>query len=506
MTDRAGAPADRAGSAAGTCCAENVHRLGDALQRTHDLDGLLTTVLAAAASATEATRATAWLVEGGSVVARVALPDDRDPRLGAAPAADRRRRWPGEVAGDGTAAYGSGHGDASTPARRAGDGGAAQARAPRRSACCVVERDPSAARRYTDEDEETLVSLAGPAGIAVDNVLLHREAQRLSVTDPLTGAGNLRHMTTTLAREVERATRFERAAGAAAARPRPLQARSTTRYGHTVGDAVLRELARRLHEQRPRGRHASPATAARSSSSSLPRPTPRAPRAWPTRICEAVRDEPFIVGEDTVPVTVSVGVASLPDHGIASGDAGARGRRGALRRQARRPRPLARSAAGLSARLSRLGRDEPPDYRLAAGAQERAGAVARPSSPPPASAPGSCRPPRRRPRRCCRSSTSRPSSTSSRRPSRAGLDDVLMITGRNKRAARGPLRPRLPSSRRRSRPRATPTGSPRSSESSDLADHPLRPPGRPARASATRCCWPRSTSATSRSPSCSATT
>jgi GGDEF domain-containing protein len=108
----------------------------------------------------------------------------------------------------------------------------------------VVERDPQEPAFDTD-DEAMLVSLAGPAGIAVDNVLLHREAQRLSVTDPLTGAGNLRHMTTTLAREVERATRFDR----------PLALllldldhfkRVNDTYGHTVGDAVLRELSRRM--------------------------------------------------------------------------------------------------------------------------------------------------------------------------------------------------------------------------------------------------------------------
>ena len=43
---------------------DNVQRLGDALQRTHDLDGLLATVCAISASTTESVRATAWLVEG----------------------------------------------------------------------------------------------------------------------------------------------------------------------------------------------------------------------------------------------------------------------------------------------------------------------------------------------------------------------------------------------------------------------------------------------------------
>jgi two-component system cell cycle response regulator len=294
---------------------ENVHRLGDALQRTHDLDGLLTTVLAAAADATSATRATAWLVEGGSVVARVPYPMTQT--RGSVPRLPIGTSLAGEVAQDGQPRRtGMGHADASTSL-----GGVAMAAPLKRGTSTVgvllVEREPSAAE-FTDEDEETLVSLAGPAGIAVDNVLLHREAQRLSVTDPLTGAGNLRHMTTTLAREVERATRFER----------PLALllldldhfkRVNDTFGHTVGDAVLRELARRLHEC---VREVD--TVARYGGEEFviicPETDAEGAASLADRVCATVRENDFIVGEDAVPVTVSVGVASLPIDGVASGD------------------------------------------------------------------------------------------------------------------------------------------------------------------------------------------
>ena len=149
-------------------------------------------------------------------------------------------------------------------------------------------------------------------------MLLHREAQRLSVTDPLTGAGNLRHMTTTLAREVERATRFER----------PLALllldldhfkRVNDTFGHTVGDAVLRELARRLHEA---VREVD--TVARYGGEEFviicPETDAEGAGRLADRVCQTVRDDDFLVGEDVVPVTVSVGVASLPQNGVASGD------------------------------------------------------------------------------------------------------------------------------------------------------------------------------------------
>jgi diguanylate cyclase (GGDEF)-like protein len=294
---------------------ENVARLGDALQRTHDLDGLLSTVLAAAASATSAQRATAWLIEGGSVVARVSIPSG-------APRATVRRLpigadLAGEVAADGQPRrLGHGHEDGTTAL-----GGPALGAPLRRGhsvlGVIVVERDPQEPAFDTD-DEAMLVSLAGPAGIAVDNVLLHREAQRLSVTDPLTGAGNLRHMTTTLAREVERATRFER----------PLALllmdldhfkRVNDTYGHTVGDAVLRELSRRVASC---VREVD--TVARYGGEEFVVITPETDTEGALRlaerICESIREAPFIVGEDTVVVTVSIGVASLPGHGTSSGD------------------------------------------------------------------------------------------------------------------------------------------------------------------------------------------
>ena len=54
--------------------------------------------------------------------------------------------------------------------------------------------------------------------------------------------------------------------------------------------------------------------------------------------------------------------------------------------------------------------------------------------PPPGWAPGSCPPPRRRRRRCCRSSTRPAIQYVVEEAVAAGLDDVLMITGRSKRA------------------------------------------------------------------------
>ncbi len=294
---------------------QNVARLGDTLERTHDLEGLLGTVLGAAGSATSARRGTAWLVEGGSVVARASVPASAGRT--AAKRLPLGLELPGEVAVDGQPRRLSHQEEDPTSTL----GGPVLAAPLRRGSTTVgvlvVERSPTDPE-FDIDDEAMLVSLAGPAGIAVDNVLLHREAQRLSITDPLTGVGNLRHMTTTLAKEVERASRFGH----------PLSVllldldhfkRVNDSFGHTVGDAVLRELARRLASC---VREVD--TVARYGGEEFvivaPETDPAGARHLAARVCDAVRDELFVVGPDMVSVTVSVGIAALPTHGTASGD------------------------------------------------------------------------------------------------------------------------------------------------------------------------------------------
>jgi two-component system, cell cycle response regulator len=46
--------------------------------------------------------------------------------------------------------------------------------------------------------------------VAIENVRLHAEAERLSVTDPLTGAWNHRYLERRFEQEIERSRRFGR--------------------------------------------------------------------------------------------------------------------------------------------------------------------------------------------------------------------------------------------------------------------------------------------------------
>jgi hypothetical protein len=116
-------------------------------------------------------------------------------------------------------------------------------------------------------------------GIAVENVILHRDAERWRSPTRSPVSWNFRYLSMSLAREIDR-RRGSAPARRAHARPRPLQEVNDT-YGHARGDAVLRELAARSPSRCARSTR-WPATAARSSSSCCRRRRRTAPRCWPS--------------------------------------------------------------------------------------------------------------------------------------------------------------------------------------------------------------------------------
>jgi diguanylate cyclase (GGDEF)-like protein len=286
---------------------DNVQRLGDALQRTHDLDGLLATVCAISASTTESVRATAWLLEGSSLVARVAWPPG-SLRLSAG-------RVPvegtllGQVVSTGLPA------STDAPELSAALGGPALCapllRGSDRLGAVVVERPPGSPS-FAPESGATLASITGPAGIAMDNALLHRQAQRLSVFDPLTGVGNLRMLTTTLAAEVERARYFDRCCSLMIVDIDHFRDINSV-HGHAAGDRVLAGVAARIT--------ASVRTVDRVARYGgeefavvCPELDPESAVAVAERVWHAVRDQPFMVDGTPIAVRISIGVASWPQQ------------------------------------------------------------------------------------------------------------------------------------------------------------------------------------------------
>jgi len=173
---------------------------------------------------------------------------------------------------------------------------------------------------FTQDDLETISSFGTQASVAIENVMLHQEARRLSVTDPLTGLWNFRYFQIQADRELESASR--------SSRPLSLVILDIDKFkhvndtqGHQVGDEVLIEVARRIRDSTR-----VPDVVARYGGEEfvvlLPGTGLDGAVATAERIRLAVYGDPVVVdlpsdGDAVGPLQVSCsgGVASFPDHG-----------------------------------------------------------------------------------------------------------------------------------------------------------------------------------------------
>ena len=298
----------------------SLERIGDALSSTHDLDRLLTVVLDTARATLAATAGV--VVYRSADQLRLVAGQGFDHEEYADPAEpvviDPGAGVLGRVVTTGSAVRGRiGSGADLQPAGAEPSRGDVLA-VPLRSMGSVVGvvalYDRVDGRPFDAADEDALGTLVGQASIAVDNVQLHHEAQRLSTTDPLTGLWNFRYLSMSLAREIERSTRFDRPLAVLMLDLDHFKAVNDT-YGHHRGDTVLRELALRVQEQ-----IREVDTFARYGGEEfvvvLPETTVEGAGQLAERICAGVRREPFRhENEEPLHVTISVGGAAFPEHG-----------------------------------------------------------------------------------------------------------------------------------------------------------------------------------------------
>lgn len=292
-------------------------RLADTLRLTHDLEGLLRVATEAVTTSVQAPLGAAYLVTpsgelslvgtAGSSNAAVRLPSvipREHPPLGALLDAPELLQATVDA---GTVTEASGRGERwdllAAPLLRTGS-----------VVGLLVLIDPSRSGALLGNDPaDRLLGVAAQAEVAVENVMAYREAQRLAITDPLTGLWNYRYLSMSLGREIERASRFRRPL-AVLMLDVDLFKKVNDTYGHARGDAVLRELAHRLAEQ-VREVDVLARYGGEEFTVVLPETDRGGAEKLARRILEAVRNLPFSDGGPPLQVTVSIGVAIYPQHG-----------------------------------------------------------------------------------------------------------------------------------------------------------------------------------------------
>lgn len=175
--------------------------------------------------------------------------------------------------------------------------------------------------RVRASEIETLERLAHHARLAVENARSHERVRRMSITDPLTGLLNHGEFQKRFAHEVGRIQRY---AGVRARGARTSLVlldidnfkRFNDRYGHPAGDAVLKGVAAAVRSA-VRSFDIVARYGGEELAVILPETGIEASRDVAERIRRAVASYPCAVTRSGKPinVTVSVGVATVPEHG-----------------------------------------------------------------------------------------------------------------------------------------------------------------------------------------------
>jgi diguanylate cyclase (GGDEF)-like protein len=172
---------------------------------------------------------------------------------------------------------------------------------------------------FSEEDLETVIFLAEQGGVAMENVGLHEEAQRLSLTDGLTGTFNRRYFQMQFRQVLATAQRFERPFSVLMMDLDHFKLVNDN-YGHQRGDAVLIEFVQRttrlLREVDTFARYGG-----EEFIGLLAETDTQGALTTAEKIREAIKAEPYgSRGEAPIELTVSIGIATYGEHGESYND------------------------------------------------------------------------------------------------------------------------------------------------------------------------------------------
>jgi diguanylate cyclase (GGDEF)-like protein len=167
---------------------------------------------------------------------------------------------------------------------------------------------------YDSEDLELLVHIAAHAAVAVANAHSYEELLDRAEHDSLTGLANHGYFWSAIAREWERADRYQRELSVVMMDLDHFK-RSNDVHGHLTGDETLRQMSQILQD----GARTADLTARYGGDEFaviLPETSEEGAVAFGEKIRQQV--EADRLGPDSHPVTVSIGVATSPGTGTGS--------------------------------------------------------------------------------------------------------------------------------------------------------------------------------------------
>ncbi len=179
----------------------------------------------------------------------------------------------------------------------------------------VVEAiDTLGAARFGNQDARLLSLLLEPAAVAVDNAMLLRRSEELSITDDLTKLYNSRFLNATLRREVERSKRYRTPVSLIFLDLDGFK-NVNDRHGHLFGSRALVEVGAVI-KSTVREIDVVARFGGDEFTIILPQTGPEGAQIIADRIRQKIEETMFLQSyEVQVRLTASIGIASFPDHG-----------------------------------------------------------------------------------------------------------------------------------------------------------------------------------------------
>ncbi len=183
----------------------------------------------------------------------------------------------------------------------------------------LVAIDRLKAGHFTNQDARLLLLLLEPAAVAIDNAMLLRKSEELSITDDLTKLYNSRYLNATLRREVERSKRYRTPVSLIFLDLDGFK-NVNDQYGHLWGSRTLVEvgkvIAATVREIDVVSRFGGD-----EFTVILPQTGPEGAAIIAERIRQRIAETSFLSSYGLqVSISASLGIASFPDHGQTKDD------------------------------------------------------------------------------------------------------------------------------------------------------------------------------------------
>jgi diguanylate cyclase (GGDEF)-like protein len=179
--------------------------------------------------------------------------------------------------------------------------------------------DMQARHQLRASDARLLALLLEPAAVAIDNALLLRKSEELSITDDLTRLHNSRFLNTTLRREVERSKRYRTSVSLIFLDLDGFK-KVNDQHGHLFGSRTLVEVGAVIKET-VRTIDVVCRFGGDEFTVILPQTGPEGAFTIADRIRQRIAETVFLQScRLAVRLTASLGIASFPDHGRTKDD------------------------------------------------------------------------------------------------------------------------------------------------------------------------------------------